>query len=198
MSNELSNETLLGIRLLKSSSKALYEDTGTYDEKAEAHLRKELVMWANYAESGPTFDPAGKYLCNTCDMRSNKVYCRRVVSPISFTTGSCRIYTHGKEEEGGEPMPQKLTQVEVAYTERPNVKGFGCSRCMYGGKAKKADSGGRKGWCSFWGLHVEPLACCFTNTGDDDVFAPVKGSKDKVKKFGIDIALEELLKKTEK
>src|SRR5271157_81591 len=154
-----------------------YPDTGKYDDEHEDHLRSELAVWADYAEDGPTFDPEGKYLCNSCDMRSGEEECTRVVSPISFDTGGCRLYTYGEEPEEGDSMPQKLTQIEAAYTERPKVKGFGCSRCIYGGEAKEEDSAGRKGWCGFWGLHVEPLACCFKNTGDDDVFAPVEGNE---------------------
>lgn len=170
---------LIASLLAKGSSEELYEDTGQYDEEHEDHLRSELEVWADYAEDGPTFDPEGKYLCGTCDMRMGEDNCMRVVSPIDFETGGCRIYVHGEEPEEGEAMPQKLTQIEAAYTERPEVKGFGCGRCMYGGEAKQEDSDGRKGWCSFWGCHVQTLACCFKNTGDDDVLAPVKGSKDK-------------------
>lgn len=155
---------------LEKSGDNLYEDTGTYDEVEESELRDELVLWADYAESGPTFDSTGKYLCGGCEMRLEEDDCTRVVSPISFTTGSCRIYTKGKSE--GEAMPQLLTQTEVAYTERSNVKGFGCERCQFGLEAKKEDSDKRPMWCNFWGLHVQPKACCFKNTGPDDVFAP--------------------------
>lgn len=167
--------------LLKAESGSLYEDTGTYDENEEQEVREQLELWADYAEDGPTFDPAGEYLCATCQLRSGDDLCTHVVSPISFETGSCRIYIHGDESEG-EPLPQKLTQIEAAYTERPNVKGFGCSRCMFGIEAKQEDSDGRELWCSFWGCHVDELACCFKNTGDDDVVAPIKGTQDKTEK----------------
>ena len=179
---------------LHKSDSVPYPDTGEYDEDAEEELRQELVIWGDYAEDGPSFDQEGKYLCGSCQMRSNETFCTRVVSPISFETGSCRIFIIG-DEGGGEPMPQKLTQIQAAYTERPEVKGFGCTRCEYGGEAKEEDSEGRKGWCSFWGCHVEPLACCFMNTGDDDVFAPISGDKDKTsEKTVLDIELEKLVK----
>lgn len=168
-------KVLLFDRLAKGGDNP-YPDNGEYDEKEEDILREELVLWGNYAEEGPTFDPKGKYLCGSCSMRSGKDDCTRVVSPISLTTGSCRIYTRGPADDA-EPMPVKLTQVEAAYTERPHVKGFGCVRCMYGGEAKEEDSEGRKSWCTFWGIHVIATACCFKNTGDDDVFAPVKSKK---------------------
>src|SRR5262249_8738514 len=138
-------------RLVKNDATP-YPDTGEYDEEEEDHLRGELSLWADYAEDGPTYDPAGLYLCGSCDMRQNDDDCMRVEGPISFTTGSCRIYVNGPPENE-EPQPVKLTQIESAYTERPNVKGFGCARCMYGGEAKKADGAGRPSWCSFWGVH---------------------------------------------
>lgn len=164
--------------LLKADDGDLYEDTGDYDEDEEADVREEITLFADYAEDGPTFDSEGKYLCGTCKLRSGEDLCTHVVSPISFETGSCRIYINGDSEDS-EPLPQKLTQIESAYTERPNVKGFGCSRCMFGAEAKEEDEDGRTYWCAFWGLRVQELACCFKNTGDDDVYAPVKGNEDK-------------------
>lgn len=166
--------------LMKASNSELYEDPGEegYDQEDEDHIRGELVLFADYAEDGPTFDPEGKYLCESCEMRSGDSSCTHVVSPISFDSGSCRIYINGDSEEG-EPLPQKLTQIEAAYTERPNVKAFGCTRCMYGKEAKAPDEDDRTYWCAFWGCHVAELACCFKNSGDDDVVAPISGSKDK-------------------
>lgn len=164
--------------MLKATSDELYEDTGEYDEVAEDNLREDLEIWADYAEDGDTFDPEGKYLCETCEFRSGDDQCTRVVSPISFETGGCRIYVIGDPDDEP-PMPQKLTQIEAAYTERPKTKAFGCQNCIYSSEAKEEDSEGRPSWCSFWGLHIMPLACCFKNTGEDDVFAPIKGKKDK-------------------
>lgn len=168
------NDFLLN-RLTKSNTKP-YPDTGEYDSDLEDEIRSEIEIWADYAEEGVTYDPDGKYLCGSCSYRSGTDDCLPVVSPINFETGSCRIYEHG-EPSGQLELPVKLTQLEVVYTERPTVKGFGCSRCMYGGKAKVADAEGRPGWCSFWGCHVWPKACCFKNTGDDDIIAPVKAEK---------------------
>lgn len=160
----------------------LYQDTGQYDEQQEAHLRAELVTWANYAENGPTFDPEGDYLCNTCDMRLGNNECNRVVDPIKFKSGGCRIYTKGDVRENQVKMPEKLTQIEAAYTERPTLKGFGCKRCQFAAEAVKPDAIGRPSWCSFWGLHVIPNACCFKNTSSDDIFAPIRGDEDKSEK----------------
>jgi hypothetical protein len=76
-------------------------------------------------------------------------------------------------------MKHKFTKEDAKYTERPNVKGFGCHRCEYGGEAKQADSEGRESWCSFWGMHIVPNACCAENEGDDDVnFTEAGGNID--------------------
>lgn len=168
---------VLADRLMVKAADEVYEDTGEYDLPQEAHLREELITYADYAEEGPTYDPAGKYLCKTCDMRKDPDQCMRVEGPISFDTGGCRIYIHGEEPETAPEMPQKLSQTEAAYTERPNVKSFGCWQCEYGGEAKEKDDDGRGSWCKFWGLHVIPTACCFKNTGSDDVFAPADKAK---------------------
>lgn len=168
-----------GKKLLKAE---LYQDNGVYDETAEAGIRANITLWGDYAEGGPTYDPNGDYLCGSCAMRADKQYCTHVVGPINFGTGSCRIYEIGPSS--GTPLPQKLTQIEVAYTERPTVRGFGCKRCEFGDTALVPDSIGRKLWCSFWGCHVMENACCFKNTGDDDVFAPVRGDKDQTEKSG--------------
>lgn len=176
--NRRKNKKSFLAALIKAESGDLYEDTGDYDSDEEDEIREQISLWGDYAEDGPTFDPEGEYLCGTCDLRSDDDKCTHVVSPINFETGSCRIYEIG-DPTGDEPLPQKLTQIEAAYTERPNVKAYGCSRCMYGKEAKEADDGGRTYWCGFWGCHVLDLACCFKNAGDDDVLAPVKGDKDK-------------------
>lgn len=155
-----------------------YPDTGEYDEEHENHLREELKLWADYAEDGPTFDPDGKYLCESCDMRKASDQCIRVEGPIKFEEGGCRIFVFGEEPETGD-MPQKLTQIQAMYSERPQTKGFGCSRCEYSAKAKKEDSAGRESWCGFWGLHVISNSCCMMNDAKDDVFAP--GEKNEIK-----------------
>jgi len=149
-------------------SDKLYVDKGEYDEEHESHLRNELVIWANYAESGPTFDPDGKYLCESCDMRKGTDQCMRVHGPISFSDGGCRIYVYGKEAENEADMPTKLTQLEATYSERPKEKAFGCKNCEYSAEAKKPDSAGRPSWCKFWGIHIIPTACCFRNDSEDD------------------------------
>lgn len=157
--------------ILSAKKDLLYEDTGNYDEEHEKHLREELKLWADYAEDGPTFDPEGKYLCESCDMRKAPDQCIRVEGPIKFEEGGCRIYVFGEEPETGD-MPRKLTQIQAMYSERPQSKAFGCSRCEYSAEAKKKDSDGRPSWCRFWGLHIVPSACCMMNDAVDDVFAP--------------------------
>src|SRR5208282_1286331 len=133
-------------------------DPGQYDEEHEVHVRREAEEWAQYAEAGVPYDPAGDYLCGTCDMRMGENECQRVQGPISFEKGSCRLY-HIGPPENREPMVKKFTQVEAKYAES-NQGGFGCHRCEYGSKAKAPDSKGRESWCSFWGMHIRPNACC--------------------------------------
>jgi hypothetical protein len=148
-------------------------DTGKYDSEHEAHVREEAKGWAQYAEEADnteeikSYDPSGNYLCGTCDMRRGTNECARVDGEISFTTGSCRLF-HLGDPETDPPMKNKFSKEDAKYAERPNEKGFGCKRCEYGSEAKKADSEGRESWCSFWGMHVVPTACCAENEGDDD------------------------------
>lgn len=148
-------------------------DTGEYDEEHEAHVREEAKGWAQYAEEADNtdeikpYDPSGDYLCGTCDMRRGANECARVDGEIGFTTGSCRLF-HLGDPETDPPMKEKFSKEDAKYAERPNEKGFGCKRCEYGSEAKKADSEGRQSWCSFWGMHVVPTACCAENEGEDD------------------------------
>jgi hypothetical protein len=139
-------------------------DPGQYDEKHEEHVREEMKQWAQYAEEEDNtedikpFDPEGNYLCGDCDMRQGTNECMRVQGPISFEKGSCRLFHEGAPENQL-PMEKKFTQAEAKYGES-NQGGFGCHRCEYGNKAKEADGAGRPSWCSFWGTHVKPMACC--------------------------------------
>lgn len=142
-------------------------DTGEYDLEHEAHVRDEVREWAQYAEESDNtdeikpFDPAGNYLCGTCDMRQGENECMRVEGPISFEKGSCRLF-HLGEPENQPPMKGKFSKEEVKYAES-NQGGFGCHRCEYGAEARKADNEGRPSWCSFWGTHVVPNGCCAEN-----------------------------------
>jgi len=142
-------------------------DPGQYDEEHEEHVRDEAKQWAQYAELGDNteeikpYDPSGNYLCGTCDMRQGENQCMRVNGPISFEKGSCRLY-HKGAPENRLPMKKKFTQAEAKYSES-DQGGFGCHRCEYGGKAKEADSAGRESWCSFWGMHIDPMSCCAEN-----------------------------------
>lgn len=155
------------IKELEASASVGIPDTGEYDESKEDHMRGEMSLWVNYAETGPSFDPEGKYLCGTCEERIMDNACRWVSGKISMTAGSCRLYAHGPDESEKEPAPIQLTQIEAQYGERPETKAFSCSRCQFGAKAKKPDGDGRPSWCSFFGVHVEPSACCAMERGPD-------------------------------
>jgi hypothetical protein len=156
--------------LCASAKPKRIEDTGKYDETKEAAIRDMATKIGAYAESGQTFDPEGKYLCGGCSMRDGQTACTHVSGKISMVIGSCFIYLRGEPMQA--QVAQKLTQIEAMYSERPKSKGFGCSRCEYGAEAKKADGAGRPSWCSWWGMHIVPLACCFMEDGKDLVEAP--------------------------
>jgi hypothetical protein len=145
-------------------------DMGDYDELHEKAVRSLAQQLAYYAESGPLFDPEGKYLCGDCALRKEPSACTHVTGTISMTDGSCMIWISG--EPINQAVGQKLTQIESNYAERPQDKGFGCSRCGWHGEAKKADSDGRPSWCGMWGIHVVPLACCLWESGPDLQVAP--------------------------
>lgn len=159
------------------------EDTGKYDSKREDHVRDELGIWVAYKEEGASFDPDGKYICGTCDMRLDKDKCTHVDGDICFETGGCRLYIHGPELEGKPPLPQKLTQIQADYSK--NEDGFGCHNCEYDSKAKEKDKDGRTDWCSFWGVHVESKACC----GMFDSKDMEKPTKDKDLKAASEVSL---------
>jgi hypothetical protein len=139
-------------------------DPGQYDFKHEDHVRQEAGQWAQYAEESDNtsdikpYDPEGNYLCGDCDMRQGENECMRVQGPISFTKGSCRLFHEGAPENKL-PMKGKFTKAEAKYAES-DQGGFGCHRCEYGGKAKEPDGEGRPSWCSFWGMHIDPMSCC--------------------------------------
>lgn len=145
-------------------------DTGEYDDLHDRAVRDLATRVGYYAESGPLFDPEGKYLCKDCCLRDEPKACTHVSGKISMQTGSCMIWIYG--DQVNLTVGQKLTQIESNYAERPVSKGFGCSRCGWYKKAKKADSDGRPGWCSWWGTHVVPLACCLAESGQDLKVAP--------------------------
>ena len=134
-----------------------------YDFEEEKHIRSEMKTWAQYAEASDNtdtikpFDAQGNYLCGTCDMRRGTEKCSRVEGDISFERGSCKLYHIGAPEDTP-PMKYPFSKEDAKYSEHKS--GFGCHRCEYGGEAAAADPDGRKGWCSFWGAHIEPMACC--------------------------------------
>jgi len=134
---------------------------------------------AFYAEEGKSFDPDGKYLCNSCYYRERMDWgdtpaCYIVEGKISMEDGSCDRYIHGTPDAEWNPLPMlhKYSQAQAGYAERPKEKGFGCSRCEYGAKAKKPDSKGRESWCNMFGVHVRPEACCSSHDGKDMLVPP--------------------------
>jgi len=141
------------------------EGVAASNDLKESAIRDYATSIGFYAESGPTFDPKGKYLCGTCCFRLGEKACDLVSGKISMTTGSCMMWRIG--EPVGLKVKQKLTQIEAQYAERPKAKGFGCSRCEYGQKAEKPDAQGRESWCTFWQMHIKPPACCFREDGPD-------------------------------
>jgi len=145
-------------------------DTGKYNDVKEKAIRDLATSVGYYAESGPLFDPEGRYLCSDCCLREEPQSCTHVSGKISMQDGSCMIWVIGDPIHL--PVGQKLTQIESNYAERPTAKGFGCARCGWYDEAKKADKEGRPGWCSWWGMHVVPLACCFAESGKDLLVAP--------------------------
>ncbi len=155
-----------------------YTDPGKYDEEREAEIREMIELLSHYAESGPTYDPTGRYVCGSCNMRiPDEGRCTHVDGPVSMRYGGCRKYMRGDPIGKSHALPRKMTQTSASYAERPQVLGFGCyPRCMYGAIAAKPDSQGRTIWCSFWGLHVRPTACCDQNDGPDSVDAPGEAS----------------------
>ena len=156
--------------LAKAEMNNTLSDSGEVDELKEKAIRDYATTIGFYAESGPLFDPEGKYLCGRCCFRLLPKACDTVSGKISMQVGSCMQWRKG--EPVGLKVKAKLTQIEAGYAERPTAKGFGCSRCEYGSEAKKADSKGRPSWCSFWGMHVTPFACCMHEDGKDLVEAP--------------------------
>jgi hypothetical protein len=135
----------------------------SYDFEHEKHIRSEMKTWAQYAEASDNtatikpFDPAGQYLCGTCDMRRGTAACARVEGDISFERGGCKLYHIGDPEDDA-PMKYPFPKKDVNYSEHKG--GFSCARCEYSTEAAAADPEGRTGWCSFWGTHIEPKACC--------------------------------------
>jgi ppGpp synthetase/RelA/SpoT-type nucleotidyltranferase len=149
----------------EKNKKIPYPDTGKYDEAEEAVRRNLAEEMSEYAEFGERFDPKGDYMCKDCSQMVLPKSCGTVSGPISDDAGSCRYWLKDI------PLVQlelKYTPEEASYTERPNWKEFGCKKCLFGAEAISPDSEGRPSWCSWWGIHVLPNACCAKNEGDDD------------------------------
>lgn len=146
-----------------------------YNFQREEQKRELMQQAAFYAESGPTFDPEGKYLCGSCYYRQlmdwgDTPYCYIVDGKVSMETGSCSFYRHGNPDSEWNPLPthHRYSKEASGYAERPKVKGFGCyPRCKYGKEAEQKDSDGREYWCLNWGVHVTARACCAFEEGED-------------------------------
>lgn len=153
-----------------------------YNSEREDEKRELMAHLAFYAESGPTFDPEGKYLCGTCYYRElmdwgNTPACYIVEGKISMEAGSCMFYRKGDPDSEWNPIPmkKKYTQAEAQYAERPKVKGFGCyPRCEYVSVAQGPDKDGREFWCGEFGVHVRAKACCAFEDGKDLVQIEIK------------------------
>ena len=166
-------------RAREAQSHMRFSDPGDYNEAQETEMRARMNQFNHYSEAGdPTYDPSGMYLCRTCiyrdgqDMDAVPPHCQIVAGDISLRTGSCDMYRYG------DPSPwahteaadsSKVSKEKSGYQERPVTKGFGCLRCMYGNMAKYVDRAGRTMWCSKFGCHVQPLACCAANEGRDSI-----------------------------
>jgi hypothetical protein len=159
-------------QIFAETKKPVFEDPGPagYDIPQENLVRQLMTLVADYAEEGPKFDPAGQYLCGTCQMRALPEACSHVTGKISMEIGSCEKYVIGPQS-----WPIQIvqwSQKEANYAERPEAKGFGCSRCGHGSPAKQPDEQGRSVWCDRFGTRVQYLACCAEEGGPDMVMAP--------------------------
>lgn len=166
--NEIGEEVCREVMAAKEGKK--FEEPDQYDEAQEQLVRELITQVADYAEEGVKFDPSGKYLCNDCQMKIMPDRCSHVSGEISMTDGSCEKWLIGPQS-----WPIQIvqwTQKEANYAERPKAKGFGCSRCGHGSKAREVDAQGRAVWCDRFGARVQSLACCDEEGGEDMVMAP--------------------------
>lgn len=149
-----------------------------YNPKQEDSIRRLMEETENYAESGPTFDPEGRYLCGSCIYRSDdsdRTDCAVLDEHVSNIHGSCHQYYRGSALGKKLDFFPKGTYEETGYGERPKSKGFGCARCGMAEKANKTDSKGRTLWCNGFHCHVQSRACCRQESGPDLI---TPGSKE--------------------
>jgi len=146
-----------------------------YNFDSEEEKRKLMAEMAFYAESGPTFDPDGEYLCSSCLYRMVMDWdtlnaCYIVSGETKMDVGTCMFYRRGTPDSESNPLPMgiKYSQAEAGYSERPKAKGFGCyPRCGHASVAEGQDKDGRPTWCGQFGVHVQPKACCYFEGGSD-------------------------------
>jgi hypothetical protein len=143
----------------------LFEDTGSYNEVVEAHLRDTFAKMFQYADpwagDSRVFDDDGDYLCQECNKYEPSA-CLAVAGPISGNHGSCR---HWEDQDAGDPelkFASKISKDLADYGITPKA-GFGCHRCEYHIAAKKADSHGRAMFCKQGAFRVFSNACCALN-----------------------------------
>jgi|SRR5581483_5612918 len=160
----------------KLGADGLYEDTGTYDEVLEAHIREGIANAFHYAEpgvgNGRTFDPKGTYLCRDCNkFKRDAAGCTLVQGKVSPDHGSSEHWENKflGDHEQDYPESLKLNKEDASYGERPDGH-FGCGGgCEYAVRARKADSQGRALFCRRHATRVMALACCKANSRDGDV-----------------------------
>lgn len=155
---------------LAAEKEKKFEEPAEYDEAQEKLVRELMEKVAQYAESGPLWDASGKYLCEACEMRIEPDRCSHVSGDISMATGSCEKWVIGPQSWPRQTV--QWTQKEANYGTREKAKGFGCSRCGHGTRARQTDDAGRAIWCDRFGTRVQALACCAEESGPDFVLAP--------------------------
>lgn len=160
-------------------------DRGVYNEAEEKATRELMSMQSAYAETGPLYDPSGKYLCKDCihrvptELNKYSAHCDKVEGAIRLLSGSCDVFAFGNYASDDQLLTKidenlvhgegKLTKAEAGYQERPISKAFGCFRCTHAKLAKYPDKDGRRIWCRRFGTHVASTACCKAHNGVDTV-----------------------------
>jgi hypothetical protein len=149
----------------KKGEDGLFVDTGEYDLVQESHIRDTFSKMFQYADpwagDSRVFDPEGDYLCRDCN-KFDDGKCLAVEGEISGDHGSCR---HWEDLDAGDPellFAEKISKDMADYGETPN-DGFGCHRCEYHTKAKRADNHERAMFCKQGAFRVFNDGCCALN-----------------------------------
>ena len=173
----------------------LFEDTGSYDQIKEEHVRQTFFQMFQYTDpfcgNPRIYDDEGDYTCDDCNKFVEGGSCLAVEGKISGDRGSCR---HWENKDAGDSelrFARKITKDMADYGETPKT-GFGCHRCEYHVTAKSEDSHGRGMFCKQGAFRVWKDACCALNetpgmktkfpSGDKDE-NPTVGALGKGAKF---------------